>query len=109
MNPSFTRTTRALGSDRGPARAVLVAGLVALLGWVAWFALGGVTLYESSDQAVIQARGTVRLHASVTGRLVSVDVRLGQEVQAGDVIVLFALASDVPKVEQLLQVSIDFF
>lgn len=89
MNPSFTRTTRAIGSDRGPARAVLVAGLVALVGWVGWFALGGVTLYESSEQAVIQAHGTVRLHASVTGRLAAVDVALGQDVQAGDVLVRF--------------------
>ena len=30
-------------------------------------------------------------------------------VEAGDVIVLFALADDVAQVEQLLQVSIDFF
>ncbi|MEO1137883.1 MAG: Trk system potassium transporter TrkA [Pseudomonadota bacterium] len=30
-------------------------------------------------------------------------------IEAGDVIVLFALASDVAQVEQLLQVSIDFF
>ena len=30
-------------------------------------------------------------------------------IEAGDVIVLFALAHDVPMVEQLLQVSIDFF
>ncbi len=33
----------------------------------------------------------------------------GLRIEAGDVIVLFALANDVPKVEQLLQVSIDFF
>ena len=33
----------------------------------------------------------------------------GLRVEAGDVIVLFALAHDVPVVEQLLQVSIDFF
>ncbi len=30
-------------------------------------------------------------------------------IDAGDVIVLFAMAGDVPQVEQLLQVSIDFF
>ena len=30
-------------------------------------------------------------------------------VEAGDVVVLFAMASDVAQVEQLLQVSIDFF
>lgn len=33
----------------------------------------------------------------------------GLRIEAGDVIVLFALSSDVPMVEQLLQVSIDFF
>ena len=33
----------------------------------------------------------------------------GLRIEAGDVIVLFALAHDVPMVEQLLQVSIDFF
>ena len=30
-------------------------------------------------------------------------------IEEGDVIVLFALSKDVPEVEKLLQVSIDFF
>ena len=30
-------------------------------------------------------------------------------IDEGDVIVLFAMAADVPEVERLLQVSIDFF
>ncbi|GAA6178916.1 MULTISPECIES: Trk system potassium transporter TrkA [unclassified Shimia] len=33
----------------------------------------------------------------------------GTRIDEGDVIVLFALTADVPRVEQLLQVSIDFF
>jgi len=33
----------------------------------------------------------------------------GLRIEAGDVVVLFAMADDVAKVEQLLQVSIDFF
>ncbi|WP_425102118.1 Trk system potassium transporter TrkA [Tropicibacter sp. S64] len=33
----------------------------------------------------------------------------GLQIQAGDHVVLFALAKDVPEVERLLQVSIDFF
>ena len=37
--------------------------------------------------------------------LCGVDLR----VEAGDVIALFAMAKDVPEVERLLQVSIDFF
>jgi trk system potassium uptake protein len=30
-------------------------------------------------------------------------------IETGDVIALFAMAKDVPEVERLLQVSIDFF
>src|SRR6056297_425966 len=33
----------------------------------------------------------------------------GMKIEAGDVVVLFALSADVSRVEQLLQVSIDFF
>ena len=33
----------------------------------------------------------------------------GTRVEEGDVIVLFAMAADVPEVERLLQVTIDFF
>jgi trk system potassium uptake protein TrkA len=33
----------------------------------------------------------------------------GLRIEEGDVIVFFALAGDVPEVERLLQVSIDFF
>ncbi len=33
----------------------------------------------------------------------------GTRIEEGDVIVLFALAADVPEVERLFQVSIDFF
>jgi len=33
----------------------------------------------------------------------------GLKIEAGDIVVLFALAADVGRVEQLLQVSIDFF
>jgi trk system potassium uptake protein TrkA len=33
----------------------------------------------------------------------------GMKIEAGDVVVLFALSADVGRVEQLLQVSIDFF
>jgi trk system potassium uptake protein TrkA len=31
------------------------------------------------------------------------------KIEEGDVVVLFALTADVPEVERLLQVSIDFF
>jgi trk system potassium uptake protein TrkA len=33
----------------------------------------------------------------------------GTRIDEGDVIVIFALAKDVPEVERLLQVSIDYF
>ncbi len=31
------------------------------------------------------------------------------KIEAGDVVLIFALADDVPEVERLLQVSIDYF
>ena len=31
------------------------------------------------------------------------------KIEAGDVVAIFAMADDVPEVERLLQVSIDFF
>jgi trk system potassium uptake protein TrkA len=33
----------------------------------------------------------------------------GTRIEVGDVIAIFAMADDVPEVERLLQVSIDFF
>jgi trk system potassium uptake protein TrkA len=33
----------------------------------------------------------------------------GTRIEEGDVVVIFAMAADVPEVERLLQVSIDFF
>ena len=33
----------------------------------------------------------------------------GTKIDEGDVIVVFVMASEVPEVEQLLQVTIDFF
>ena len=54
----------------------------------------------------------------VAGSLRSLGVRKGDKVirpmgqtriEEGDVIALFALAGDVPEVERLMQVSIDFF
>ena len=40
-----------------------------------------------------------------TQALLPVDLR----IEEGDIVVIFALTSDVPEVERLLQVSIDFF
>jgi len=33
----------------------------------------------------------------------------GTRIEEGDIIVLFAMSGDVPEVERLFQVSIDFF
>jgi trk system potassium uptake protein TrkA len=41
------------------------------------------------------------------GKVVKPDGKI--KIEAGDVILIFALADDVPEVERLLQVSIDYF
>ena len=57
---------------------------------------------------VVPARQSM-LSFATGGRIVEITVEIGDTVQAGDVIALFAMAKDVPEVERLLQVSIDFF
>lgn len=86
MAPDFSQTTRALGADRGVARAVVLVLLVLLVAWGGWLAQGQVTLIEASDQARVQAEGLARLRLPLAGEVVAQPVRLGDRVEVGDVL-----------------------
>jgi len=62
----------------------------------------------------IRATGFVAplcVEGAINGRVFKawVEQHLVRHLREGDVVVIFAMAADVPEVERLLQVSIDFF
>lgn len=86
MLPDFTRTTRALAGDRGPALAACAVGVGLALVWGTWMTLGQVTLYESSGSARVRAEGTAVLRAPVSAVVREVHADLGQAVHADDLL-----------------------
>jgi membrane fusion protein (multidrug efflux system) len=84
----FSRTTRSLAGDSS-ALALLAWGLAGLLlsGWLLWFVLGRVTVYEVSHSARLEVQQSANpVAALVAGRLQSSALVLGQSVHAGDVL-----------------------
>lgn len=89
MSTAFSQTTRSLAADS--ARPALFAwGIAALLlaAWCAWFLLGRVTLAQVSTQARLELRQSAQpLAAAAAGRVRAHRLVLGQQVQAGEVLV----------------------
>ncbi len=83
MVPGFDQTTRALGADRGVARALVVAGLVLALAWGLWMGAGRITLTEVAAAGRVEALGVARLRAPAGGSVRAVPVRLGEPVAKG--------------------------
>ena len=89
MPTPFTRCTRALNAD-GFNRSVWIIVLVTVLigGWLAWFALASVALYETTDAARLEvARAVHPIEVLVGGRVTATNLKIGREVKAGDVLV----------------------
>lgn len=89
MSTAFARSTLSLRAD-GPRRTALwiVAVMVFLGAWIAWFLLGRVTVYEVSDGARVEVhRAAHAVDAPFGGRITAVRLALGQEVQAGEVLI----------------------
>lgn len=89
MPTPFTRCTRALNAD-GFTRSVWMILLLALLigGWLAWFALANVALYEATDAARLEVDQAVHpVEVLIGGRVTATNLKVGREVKAGDVLV----------------------
>jgi multidrug resistance efflux pump len=85
----FAQTTRSLGSDTSKYALVAwaLAGLL-MTGWMLWFFLGSVTVYEMSTRARVEVREASHpLPALIASKIVSTALKIGSEVQAGDVLV----------------------
>jgi multidrug resistance efflux pump len=84
----FSRTLRALNGD-GPrhVRAIAVV-LVLLAGWIVWALVGRVSIVEVSKRARFESQHAVRQIAiPVNGRIVGINIALGQQVRRGDILV----------------------
>src|SRR5262245_5740611 len=88
MNSPFARTLRSLDAE-APRRRGLVLLAPLLAAWAGWVFLGQVSLYEVSGQARVEASTAVHpVAADSEGRVAEVRLRIGQVVQAGDVLVV---------------------
>ncbi|MEP7342720.1 MAG: HlyD family efflux transporter periplasmic adaptor subunit [Acidobacteriota bacterium] len=89
MPTPFTRCTRALNAD-GFNRSAIVILLTAILlgGWLAWFGLARVALYETTDAARLEVDRAVHpIEVLIGGRVTVTNLKVGREVKAGDVLV----------------------
>ena len=117
--PCWPRSTLTLTSTPGPQRCRLFSGTCAT------GRVRGVYSIGDAEAEVIEAQvlGT----SEISGKLVrDIDFPEGallgavlrgelfmpkgsSRIEEGDVITVFSLSSDIPEVERLLQVSVDFF
>jgi membrane fusion protein, adhesin transport system len=85
----FSQSTRALTNDRSTVLILAwVLGTVLLGAWSLWFALGGVTVYETSRNARLEVVQLAHhISAPLSGRIISASAFIGQEVLANQVLI----------------------
>jgi len=86
---SFSRTLRSLDADKSWGPVLFMGVVIALLfAWTGWFCLARVSCYEVSERARLEVdRAAHPVQAAVSGRIISSQLVLDQQVKAGDVVV----------------------
>jgi multidrug resistance efflux pump len=81
----FSRTP--IDSSGRPALLTALAGLSLLVGWVVWFGVARVSVYELSRTARVEVEtASHEIDAPVAGRVMKSALGLGRSVNAGDVL-----------------------
>ena len=88
MPASFHRVNQSLRSDNGfRSLTTLVVAVALLAAWITWALTARVTRYEVAGSARLEADGAAYpIQSNVAGRIVSTNLVLGREVQAGDIL-----------------------
>lgn len=89
MASPFSRTIRSLDNNRFRLSLLtLLAVALVLGGWVTWFGLARVSLYEITANARLESGNAAHsVAAQVFGRVTKSNLTLGREVKRGDVLV----------------------
>jgi membrane fusion protein (multidrug efflux system) len=88
MSSPFSRSLRALETDRSRTWWPAAVAAVLLAAWAAWFTLARVPLYETSATARLEATASAHpVEARLAGRTMVVNLEVGARVRAGDVLV----------------------
>jgi membrane fusion protein (multidrug efflux system) len=97
----FARTFSRLRMDRMNATIWMLGGAVAvLIAWFCWAVFVRVSLYEVSSEARVELDGaTYPVASPFLGRIVATNLRVGQQVQRGDLLV------ELDSMPQQLQLS----
>ena len=88
MFEPFSRSLRSLRADsfQLTLSVLALAGLL-LVGWGAWFFFAQVSLYAVTDRARLEVdQQAYPVDAPISGRVVATYLRLGKEVQKGDLL-----------------------
>ncbi len=90
VSAPFAQSMRALSADRARSPRVGILAVLLLLGaWLAWFFGVKVSVYEVSDASRLETeRAAHTVDALVSGRIKVFDMRLNQDVEKGDVLVV---------------------
>jgi multidrug resistance efflux pump len=102
MAYAFSRTLRALALDRsGSPVWLVVATSLVVIGWLIWFFAARVTLYEVTPNARLEVdRAAHPIATTISGRVVSTSLVLGQSVVAGQILVELDAEVEKRKLEQ---------
>jgi membrane fusion protein (multidrug efflux system) len=103
VGAAFSQTLRALTADRPRASLAAIALSVATLGaWAYWLLRVEVTLYAVTDTARVEVEQRAHaVDAPVSGRIARLDLVIGHEVRAGEVLVELDTKLEERQKEQL--------
>jgi membrane fusion protein (multidrug efflux system) len=89
------------GDTSAWAFAAWALALVLLLGWLSWFVLGQVTVFEVSKSARLEVQQSANpVAAAVAGKVVESRIVLGQEIHTGDVLVTLDLGREQLRLDE---------
>lgn len=104
ISSAFFRSMHLLDTD-GARRSVLGILLVSIIlaAWACWFILARVSIYETAASARIEVdRAAHAVESQRAGRITALNMAIGREVQAGDVLI------ELDSEDQQLQIKEEF-